>query len=243
MSELVAVVDRPESRGRLEVVAGAVAELLGDRVRSVVLAPSEPDPVAKLVELLGEEQVDAVVLSGSVSDATLWQFLWAAPKPVVVVPPGARHPAAAIRTVLLPMDGSTESATAVASVIERLATGTRVTATHVFADDRVPVFWDQIAHAPRAWAEEFVRRHLPPGTTVNLRRGEPAEEVLAEADQCAADLIILGWKQQAGYGRAPLVHSALRGCVPVLLVAVGSSARPAVPGLSALPAGDHPSAS
>jgi len=144
-------------------------------------------------------------------------------KPVVLVPAGVLCPPQRIRRVLLPLDGMARSAAAVAETAERLARGgAELVVLHVFTAGTVPKFWDQPAHAGKAWSEEFLARHCPlPGARLELRRGTGAEQVakVAAADQ--ADMIIVAWSQRLGPGRAAAVRRAVRDAeVPVMLIPI-----------------------
>ena len=147
-----------------------------------------------------------------------------ASKPVVLVPPGAKVRRPAISRVLLPLDGTPESAAAVAGTMGLLArAGVDLVVLHVFDAATVPRFWDQAAHAHRAWAEEFLARNAAAaGARLELRSGSPGEQVVEVAGAEQADLIALGWSQHLDAGRSRTVRrSVLHAGVPVLLVPAG----------------------
>lgn len=225
MSEYVGILEGADTRADVETIARGVAVLLGTACSSRDVGAPDADSEQRILDILGEPEVEGAVLSGDREDGDLWRILTGTPKPVVVVPPGVHCVTPVIRRVLLPMDGAPDTAEAVAGVVTHLADDTIVTATHVFDPATVPPYWDQAVHAAAAWLDEFAARNLPAGAHLQLHRGKPVTEVLAEAEHCGADLMVLGWKQHAEAGRAPLVHSALAGGVPVLLVAATQDQR------------------
>jgi nucleotide-binding universal stress UspA family protein len=144
-------------------------------------------------------------------------------RPVVLVPAAARGRRPEIRRVLLPLDGTAESAAAVAGAVEQFAgAGVDLVVLHVFDAETVPRFWDQAAHAGRAWAEEFLARYCAqPGVRLELRTGVAGEHVLDVAEAERADMIAFGWSQQLDPGRARTIRRAvLDAVVPVMLVPI-----------------------
>jgi len=156
----------------------------------------------------------------------LWQRVaQQSAKPVVLVPAGARDQTPRIRRVLLPLDGTAQSASAVADAAERLArAGAELVVLHVFDAQTVPKFWDQHAHAGQAWGQEFLARYCAlPGARLELRSGAAAEHVVEVAGTEQADMITLAWSQQLEPGRALVVRRAvLDAGVPVMLVPVAA---------------------
>jgi nucleotide-binding universal stress UspA family protein len=176
-------------------------------------------------------------------DRAFWEIIRRSRKPVVALPSGVEVGERPITRVLLPLDGTVVSARAVNRAVQQLLdAGTEVVATHVFDSSTVPAFWDQAAHGRPAFSDEFVRRHLPAGVRLALRRGSPAEEVLAESELTDADLLLLGWAQLLTPGRAALVRRALAGRVPVMLVGTGSGRSDAEKGTFGPPAGPEDAA-
>jgi nucleotide-binding universal stress UspA family protein len=167
---------------------------------------------------LGGPDVAGAALSATGS--VCWDVVTRVAVPVVVVPRKCAWGMQGISRVLLPLDGSAESAVSVADIARRAVdAGAEVTAVHVFEPATVPAFWDQAAHSGRAWTREFLRRNLPPSVHLDLRRGRPADEVLAAAQRAGTDLVVLGWRQQLDGDRAATVRQALAdGGPPVLLV-------------------------
>jgi nucleotide-binding universal stress UspA family protein len=136
------------------------------------------------------------------------------------VPRAAAGTAGRLARVLLPLDGAPGTAAGVARLVgSALAGGAEVVALHVFEPATVPAFWDHAGHTDVEWSHEFLRRNLPREVRLDLRRGDPAHEVLAEVEREDADLVLVGWGQDLAAGRAATVREALSECpVPVLLV-------------------------
>lgn len=220
MNEVVTLVHEPRSRRAAMIVGRAAARLLGCTPRWVAVAASASvDEVAAVArETLSAPRVDALVVAGTAEGAASWRIATEAEKPVFVVPTGSRLPGEQFHRVLLPLDGEPSAAEAVVAVARRMDPGTTFLATHVFDNGTVPAFWDQAAHAGATWAEEFLARNIPFSADLRLRRGEPAAEVVAQADECQADLLVLGWSRRLTGSRARIVRRALGGRVPVLLV-------------------------
>jgi hypothetical protein len=229
MTELLAVVEDDRQRDRVHGLAEALGGLLVAEVVPLAIPRSgDPDQVLRALE--SEHVVGAVLAAATPPAATFWKVIRLAGKPIGVVPLAARRLVTPIRRVLVPLDDTPRAAEAVAPTAEQLlAGGADLVATHVFSPETVPAFWDQAAHAREAWSRGFLLRNLPAGVHVDLRHGRPPEEVLAGADQADAGLILMGWAQRLEQDRARIVRLALRGTVPVLLVAAGPSGPAAEP--------------
>lgn len=227
MKHVAAILERddeavPTSIDR-QVVAAAetLAHLLAVPTRRLPVPPGSPsDRVELVLNALADEDVAAAALSARGPEPICWDVIAQVTPPVVVVPRSSRRMMRRVSRVLLPMDGTRATAAGVADLAQRaLDAGATVGATHVFDPTTVPAFWDQAAYSGEEWTREFARRNLPDGVALDLRRGRPAEEVLAEAEQAGVDLIILGWGQDLSAGRAATVrHALMHGRVPVLLV-------------------------
>jgi nucleotide-binding universal stress UspA family protein len=145
-------------------------------------------------------------------------------KPLVVVPVG--HTAGApdrISRVLVPLDGTVGSAETVEGTVALFAaSGADTIVLHVFDETTVPKFWDQAAHARKSWDEEFLSRYCrQPGARLELRTGNPGEQILDVAASEHADLIALGWTQNISPGRALTLRSTVEhASTPVLMVPV-----------------------
>ena len=220
MSHVIAVLEQHDDH---QVVAAAesLAHLLG--ADSVRLPVPDGEPAARLravLDALGAGDVVGAALTAHGADPLCWELVTRTSVPVLVVPRACEGTMSAISRVLLPLDGSAETAACVADVAHRaLDAGASVVATHVFNADNVPAFWDQVAHTQQQWTREFLLRNLPEAVELDLRRGGPADEVMAEATRSGVDLVVVGWAQDLAEGRAATVRHALtHGRVPVLLV-------------------------
>lgn len=218
MNHLIAVLEGSDDQ---QVVAAgrAVADLLGVDARQLLAGPgSVAVRTGRVLGALGGPDVAGAALSAAGS--VCWDVVTRVAVPVVVVPRRCTWDMQAVSHVLLPLDGSVESAVSVAALAQRAVdAGADVTAVHVFEPSTVPAFWDQAAHSGRAWTREFLRRNLPRAVHLDLSRGRPADEVLAAARRTGTDLVVLGWRQQLDGDRAATVRQALGdGGPPVLLV-------------------------
>lgn len=248
MNEVLAVVGSPgDGVARL---AAEVGRLLSARVVELDLADLDlagrADVSAAVAERTARPAVQALVMRGDTDlEADFWKIAAVVTKPVVALPAGLTGHRRPLDVVLLPLDGTVASAELVSPAVDRLLhVGARVLATHVFDAATVPAFWDQAAHSHDSWSEEFLRRHLPLGVSLDLRRGRPAEEVLAAAEAAGAGLVVLGWSRRTEGGSARTVRLLVGSQVPVMLV--GTPLAPAeeeAPGPSALNAvrdrGEH----
>lgn len=221
-AEVLALLIEPDTGAPVAATAEALARLAGGGVRVIRLAGG-PDPAhaaGQVVRTLSRPAAVWLVLASDEASRPLWQqAAQQAAKPVVLVPAGAQPPR--IRRVLLPLDGTARSAAAVAAAAGRFSKGgAELVVLHVFSPQTVPRFWDQHAHAGKAWTQEFLARHCAlPGTRMELRDGSAAGHVVAVAGAEQADVIALAWSQRLDPGRAPVVRRAvLEAHVPVMLV-------------------------
>ena len=131
-----------------------------------------------------------------------------------------------IGRALIPLDGTPESATAVAKTIRLLAhAGVDLVVLHVFDATTVPKFWDQPGHAAQVWQNEFLARYCDqPGARIRLRSGVLGEHVVDVVDVAATehvDLIALGWSRRLYEDRAHTIRRTLHDAdVPVLVVPI-----------------------
>lgn len=202
----------------------ALATAAGVELREVSGAPIE-----QIVAAAQQPEIAALVLGtrgalGGPHPAghTALQVITEIAKPVVVVPPHARAPEQFAR-LLVPLEGTKESSRALDDTIA-LAHRRRleILVLHVHSPATLPAFSDHEPHATRAWDQEFLRRHVAaPHEHVKLLRhlGVAAEDVVAVAEETAADLVVLAWSQDLGEGRARVVSETVgHSSVPVLLL-------------------------
>lgn len=223
----VLAVTRPGRDDRsVRAVAEALAELLDARVRDID-TDRGAGGVDRILGALAERSVRLAVLASADLTGPAWPVLQRAGKPVVVAP-GTGWPMHRISRALIPLDGTAESAGAVAQTNRLLSgAGVDLLVLHVFDADTVPRYWDQPGHAELVWEQEFLARFCDvPGTRLQWRRGAIGEQVLDVATAEHVDLIALGWSQRLDPGRARTVRRTLRdAAVPVLVVPVAPTDR------------------
>jgi hypothetical protein len=226
-TEVLAVLDDLAGAAGIPDVAGtaaAIARLSGSEVRPVRLtaAVSDVEAAQRVVRELRRSRTASGVLAGHGAPRPLWQQVaQQSGKPVVLVPAGVRDAPPRISRVLMPLDGTAQSADAMAVTAGQLArAGVELVVVHVFDSGTVPMFWDQHAHEGWAWGQEFLARYCAqPGARLELRSGPAAEHMLDVAVSERADMIALAWSQQIEPGRALVVRHLVRNAdVPVLLV-------------------------
>lgn len=220
MTHVTAVLER-DADEQVAAAARVVATLLGADTSTLHLAEvDQSDRAAAVLEALTAAGTVGAALTARGPHPVCWDVITHVDVPLLVVPEHSERVLGGLARVLLPLDGSVETAAAVSGVARRaLQEGASVVAVHVFDASTVPAFWDQPAHTHRHWTGEFLRRNLPEPVELDLRSGRPAEEVLAEADDSGADLVVIAWAQDLGAGRAATVRRALTaGRTPVLLV-------------------------
>ena len=154
-------------------------------------------------------------------------------KPVLVVPPGAQAQRP-IRRILVPLDGTTTTADALAGTISLARErDVAVVVLHVHEEEAIPAFEDQAHYEREAWAREFVARYCGcslEDVRLEVRTGLPHEHVLDVARELEVDALALGWRRNLESGRATVVREALaRSTVPILLVPVSGGAPAAAP--------------
>ncbi len=245
MTQVLAVLGGGTTEAPVIETAAALAEIAHARVRQVSL-PGDLSAERAAAQLLGALHSPGSLLAVMARDErSIWRRVaQRSARPVVLVPAAARGRRPEIRRVLLPLDGTAESAAAVAGTVEQFASaGVDLVVLHVFDAETVPRFWDQAAHAVGAWTEEFLARYCAqPGVRLEIRTGVAGEHVLDVAEAERADTIALGWSQQLDPGRARTVRRAvLDAVVPVMLVPAVSEGRDVGPYRQAEPPLSHTS--
>ena len=224
MTHVLAVLGGGKTDVLVVGAAAAVAEIAHAQVRQISLPTglNAGQAAAQVLRALRSAGTVLAVLAGDEVTRPVWQrVVQHSARPVILVPAAARGRQPQIRRVLVPLDGTAESAAAVAETAEQFArAGVDLVVLHVFDAETVPSFWDQAAHARGAWAEEFLARYCAqPGVRLELRSGVAGEHVLDVAEAERADLIALGWSQHLDPGRARTVRRTVReAVVPVMLV-------------------------
>jgi len=140
-------------------------------------------------------------------------------KPVVIVPPDAIVPSS-FRRILVPLEGTEASSQPVLErLLPLLVADGEVVVLHVFTDATRPAMLDRPVRDLELLKREFLARHLPQATEIELRSGPVAMRVAEASGQHSADLIVLSWSQDSSPGRASVVREVLgASSVPVLLL-------------------------
>lgn len=228
MSTVIAVDDDGTTGQRILDVATAFAALTNAEIRTLdpggSAAVTSDAWAQRLLAALAEPDVTITVIgSPEHRREQNWHILQHAGKPVILVPAGTARLPRTIAKTLIPLDGTRESAAAVAETVHVLAgSGVELIVLHVFDATTVPKFWDHSHHAERAWQNEFLARYCSePGVHMQLRSGTAAEHVLDVAAAEQVDLIALGWSRRLDAGHARTLRRTLRDAeVPVLVVPV-----------------------
>jgi Universal stress protein family len=213
----------------------------GDRIaRSTADAAGLPlrtldgSTVDALLEAAGADDVEAIAIGARNTPGgrrplggTALAVATSLAKPVVIVPPDASPPAA-LRRVLVPVEGISPSLTPRRIVALGHDADVEVVVLHVHEEASLPAFTDQPHYELDTWEREFLSRYCPWGIgsiRIETRVGRSDELVPLVAEQAEVDLIALGWGQALAEGRAPVVRSVLAtGRTPVMLVPVDSPA-------------------
>jgi nucleotide-binding universal stress UspA family protein len=248
MNRIVAALDNSMAAQPAMSAAVALGSLVGDRVEAVHVSEdgdriargvaeaaglelkTETGPVIeRLIEIAREDDVDALVLGARSTPAarrplggTARALATSVAKPVVVVPPNVGR-IEALESVLVPVEGTVEP---VPRKLEEMLRGEEpaleVIVLHVYDESTLPSFTDQPQHEHDAWAREFLKRHCPwevGRLRLEVRMGKSEDVIPRMVRQTAVDLVAVGWGQEIGEGRAPVVRALLtHGRTPVMLV-------------------------
>jgi hypothetical protein len=89
---------------------------------------------------------------------------------------------------------------------------------HVFTDVTQPAMVDRPVRDFELLGREFLTRHCPKATGIELRSGPVAIRVAEVCREQGSDLIVLSWSQDSSAGRAHIIQEVLgASSVPVLL--------------------------
>jgi nucleotide-binding universal stress UspA family protein len=216
---------------------------IDDLLRNAVFRPSTADVADDLVRIATERLSLCIVLPlytdrpldsglGPTAEAVLRQM----PCPVMLVPPNREPRLWRLAQVVLPQDGTPETARALAPAV-RLArrADANLLVLHVSGANTpppespgsmtVPRYVDQPHHEWPAWADEFLDRVsglAGEATDLDLRMfiamGEPGAEIVRFAREQGGDLIVLPWRGNLAPERAATLKSVLRDAPCPLLV-------------------------
>jgi hypothetical protein len=100
---------------------------------------------------------------------------------------------------------------------------------HVFTEVTLPTMLDRHYRDLEILGKEFLIRHHPQATHIELRPGPVAERVAEVSAEHGADLIVLSWSQDTTPGRALVIREVLgASTLPVMLLPVTRTAHPLV---------------
>jgi nucleotide-binding universal stress UspA family protein len=253
MTTVLAALDTSAAARPVLETACRLAELTGSEVEAVHVHtdPAEHDdtpeglaeragvPLTRLPGPVEEALLGALEAPGVVAMAigahglpdgrrlvghTAATVLERAGKPLVVVPAEAVSPSAFTR-LLAPLEGTERSTRPVVEqLLPLLGTDLDLLVLHVYDEATLPPMLDHPEYDLRILGGEFLARHFPASTRIELRTGSVAERVTEVADEQGVDLIVMSWSQDPSPERARTVREVLRTTrLPVLLVPAGPS--------------------
>ncbi len=245
---VLACVDGGPASDRVLTAGRTAARLLGARldpvmvveaghpgpppqVRAVPLPADDESSVSDvLLDLVSESDVILAVVGVRATELgarpaghVALALLEGADKPILAVPPRARVAITGSPRVLIPLDGDPSTATGLDTVLRTLdRIGARTRVLHVLITPTVPPMSDS-PYDLESWGREFADRQGVHGSEVNVRAGDPAEEILSAASaddgEGRIDLITIAWGCDLSPGRAEVVRRLLSASpTPVLLV-------------------------
>ncbi len=130
-----------------------------------------------------------------------------------------------IRRLLLPLEGTEISSRPVLEhLCPLLGSGVELVVLHVFTDATLPAMLDRPDDDLRILGGEFLARHCPRATHIELRAGPVGRRVAEVSGERGADLVVLSWSQDSGAGRARVVREVLgASTLPVMLLPLAPS--------------------
>jgi nucleotide-binding universal stress UspA family protein len=249
MSTIVAAIDNSAAAHPVIATALAFAPVLGARVEAVHVSETQGrtasasaksfdvpyvvvggNPFEVLRSMAARDDVVAVAVGSRARPGgrrpaghLALAMASATDKPVLVIPPDARLPDA-VQRVVVAMEGTPRKARSVKRAVDVAAgAGLELVVVHVDDESSIPMFSDQVQHETDAYAREFLARYCPgaPGARLELRIGNPAEEILAAVDASRSDLLAIGWPHSSEPERGMVAREILdRSRTPLLLVAL-----------------------
>ena len=206
--------DEPGTLGVLTIRAGVPLRLLSGSVEEAILDEiAAPDVIAAVIGARGTPT------GPRPAGHTAEQLLTRANKPIVVVAPDA--PASGgVRTLLIPLEGDeTSSDPIMEALVPLLAADVELIVLHVFTRSTLPRMLDRPRRDMELLGNEFIAKHCPPATRIELRTGPVAASVAEVSKECSVDLVVLSWSQHSSPTRARIVREVVGASpVPVLLL-------------------------
>jgi nucleotide-binding universal stress UspA family protein len=187
-----------------------------------------------LLEALGASDVNVAVVGARATSGgrrpvgrTAAHIIEHLDKPVVLVPPEVEAPIS-IRRILVPLEGAETSSRSVREQLRPfLVAEAELIVLHVFTEATLPTMLDRPFRDLEILGKEFLIRHHPHASHIELRLGPVAERVAEVSAEHGADLIVLSWSQDATPGRAMVIREVLgASTLPVMLLPVTRSAHP-----------------
>lgn len=225
----------PEELAELAARRGLPFRVLVDPVEPALFAASSDPRVIAVV--IGAR---ATPVGPRPVGANARRILEHAEKPVVVVPPEAVTPAA-FRRLLLPLEGTeTSSRPVLDRLLPLLVADVELEVLHVFTEVTLPAMLDRPGRDLDILGREFLTRHCPGASRIELRAGPVAARVAEVSKEHGADLVVLSWSQHRSQVRARIVREVLgASTLPVLLLPIepDGSDRPGGPDGSGGPGG------
>lgn len=189
-------------------------------LKHAIIAPMQGQPAEGIVRAATEWRSLCIVMAmhegkkmpDTGLDSTAEGVLREMPCPVVLVPPEREPTPWRIRQVVLPQDGTPETARALGPAITLAGrTGASLLVLHVSGAHALPPqepgtltapqYVDQPQHEWPAWAQEFLERvrylsgeSVKGGIRMFMARGEPGPEIVRFTHSRGADLIVLSWR-------------------------------------------------
>ena len=181
-----------------------------------------------LLAAVGGAGVDAAVLGARATPSgrrravggTALHVLELTDKPVAVVPPDMAQATEPFRRLLVPLEGGEQSSAPIINTLCPLVVAdVELVVLHVFTAATIPPVMDRPNRDLAMWGSEFLARHCPNASRIELRTGSIASRVNDVCREEHADLIVLSWSQHSSPGRATVVRDVLtHATVPVLLI-------------------------
>jgi nucleotide-binding universal stress UspA family protein len=242
---VLAALDTSPSAAAVLDTALRLSELTGDAVEAVHVrdGPTESlewlvaqagidlrmleGPVAtSLLAAVEDHRVDTAVLGARATTggrrigSNALHVLELTDKPIAVVPPDVQHVDQPFHRLLVPLEGSEHSSGPIVDTLGPLVVAdVELVVLHVFTAATLPPVMDRPNRDLAMWGSEFLVRHCPNASRIELRTGSIASRVNDVCRAEHADLIVLSWSQDSSEGRAAVVRDVLaHSAVPVLLL-------------------------
>lgn len=251
MNVVLAAIDTTPAAGAVMAAALGVGDLFGAPVEALHVREG---PIEVPAALATQQQVPLRILEGPVESSllgalsdgdaiaavfgarstptdrrplghTALHVLERVRKPIVVVPPDAGPRRRPLRRLLLPLEGTEQSARPVAESLSSLIRApVEVIVLHVFTPATVPRTLDRPARDLSRWGDEFVARFCPTATRIDLRSGLIGDRIADAVADADVDLTVLSWSQDTSPGHAAVIHDVLgRSTIPVLLLPIDTT--------------------